>query len=179
MGEIEINREIGTLSALIGSLEERAGITASVKHARESGSPDKLKEAYFSVHDIELRKKLINTTGKLDRLYLQKCDLDVSAAREEVSNAEDKSKQQPWPLAAASWLGPVVIGQWIYGLFGAIGGVIAGYFLSEWVIRVTKKEDARSIEQAKHLLATALRRNEESRMDPYLFSASEMEACEK
>lgn len=179
MGEIQVNLEIDDLSALISSLEEKAGITAAVNHARETGSPDKLKDAYYSVANLELRKMLILTTGKLDQLYLQKCDLDVSSAREEVSKAVDKSKKQPLPLAVAAWVAPVVIGQWIYGFLGAVGGALAGYFLSEWMISVIKKDDFKEIEQAKHLLVSALKRNEESRIDPYLFSAAELEACER
>ncbi len=179
MGEIEVKREMDELGALIGTLEEKAGITEAVKLARESGIPAKLREAYYAVANIEIRKKLISTTGKLDRLYLQKCDLDVSSAREEVSKAIDKSKEQPWHIAAASWIAPVVIGHWIYGLPGAMVGAIGGYFFSQWVITVIKKDNSRAVEQAKHLLASALRRNEESRIDPYLFSAAELDACDR
>lgn len=179
MGEVEVNREINELSGLISSLEEKAGITAAVKHAREVGSPDKLKIAYYSVTDNELRKKLITTTGRLDHLYLQKCDLEVSSAKEEVSKAIDKAKEQPWYLAVAASIGAVVIGQWAFGLAGAIGGAIGGYFLGQWIISAIKKEDSKAIEQAKHLLASAHKRNEASKVDPYLFSAAEQEACER
>lgn len=179
MGEAEVKGEMNELSALIGSLEKKAGITEAVKYARESGAPDKLKAAYYSVTDIELRKKLIITTGRLDHLYLQKCDLDVSSAREAVSKAIDKSKEQPWHIAAASWIAPVVIGHWIFGLVGAAAGAIGGYFFSQWVISVIKKDNSRAIEQEKQLLVSALKRNEQSRIDPYLFSASELEACER
>lgn len=179
MGEAELNREIDRLSALIGSLEEKTGITETVKHARETGAPDKLKEAYFSVTDTELRKKLITTTGKLDHLYLQKCDLELSAATEEVSKAIDKSKKPSWHLAIVSSLTAVVIGQWILGFAGAVGGAIGGYLFGQWIDSVTKKENKTEIEQANHLLALAQRRNEVSRIDPYLFSAAEQETCER
>ena len=179
MGEIEVKREMDELGALIGSLEEKAGIAEAVKLARQSGVPAKLRDAYYSVTDIQLRKKLITTTGKLDHLYLQKCDLDVSSAREEVSKAIDKSKEQPWHIAAASWIAPVVIGHWIYGLPGAMVGAIGGYFFSQWVITVIKKDNSKAVEQAQKSLVSALKRNEESRIDPYLFSASELEACER
>lgn len=179
MGAAEVQREMHELGNLIGSLEEQAGIKEAVKHARETGSPAKLRDAYYSVADIGLRKKLITTTGKLDHLYLQKCDLDVSSAREEVSKAIDKSNERPWHIAAASWIAPVVIGHWIYGFLGALSGAIAGYFFSQWVITVIEKDNSKAIERAKHLLVAALKRNEESRIDPYLFSASELEACER
>ena len=179
MGVTEQNREIDKLSALIGSLEAKAGITEAVKHARETGAPDKLKDAYFSVTDFELRKKLITITGRLDHLYLQKCDLDLSLAQEEVSKAIDKSKKQSWHLSVVSSLTAVIIGQWIMGLAGAVVGAIGGYFFGQWIIAVIKKENLKEIEQAKLFLASALRRNEVSRIDPYLFSAAEQEACER
>ena len=179
MGEAELKQEINKLSALIGSLEEKAGITAAVKHARETGAPDKLKDAYFSVTETELRKKLITTTAKLDQLYLQKCDLDVSSAKEEVSKTIDKSKKQPWHLSIISSLGGVVLGQWALGLAGAVGGAIGGYFLGQWLVSSIQKENLKEIEKAKQLLASAQTRNEESRIDPYLFSAAEQEACER
>ncbi len=179
MREAEVDREIHKLSSLISALEEQAGITEAVILARKMGAPDKLKDAYYSVTDVELRKKLISTTGKLDHLYLQKCDLDVSSAREEVSKAIDQSNKQPWLLAAATTITAVVIGQWIFGLVGAIGGTIGGYFLGIWIVSVTKRADSDAIDQANHLLLSAQRRNEESRIDPYLFSASELETCER
>jgi hypothetical protein len=179
MGETELKREIDKLSALIDSLEEKAGITEAVKRARESGVPDKLKGVYFSVADADLKRKLILTTGKLDHLYLQKCDLDVSSAKEEVSKAIDKSNKKSWHLPVVTSLTAVVIGQWAFGLVGAIGGAIGGYFLGQWLVSVIKKEDSEAIEKAKHLLASAQRRNEASQIDPYLFSPAEQEACKR
>jgi predicted RND superfamily exporter protein len=179
MGESEVKQEMDELGDLIVSLEEQAGITGAVKQARENGSPAKLRDAYYSVADIELRKKLITTTGRLDQLYLQKCDQDVSLAKDEVSRAIDKTNQQPWHIAAASWLAPVGIGHWALGLVGAVGGAIAGYFLSQWVINVIKKDDSKVLEQAKHSLVLALKRNEHSKIDPYLFSVAEQAGCER
>ena len=178
MGEDEVSRAIKELGILIGSLEGRAGITEAVRQARESGAPDKLRAAYYSVADAELRKQLIVTTGKLDRLYLQKCDLDVALAKEEVAKAIEKSNSQPWYLSVASSVGAVIIGQWILGLFGAIAGAISGFYLGQWLLASIKKENAREIEHAKHLLALAQRRDEESKVDPYLFSEEEQKACE-
>jgi hypothetical protein len=179
MGGDEANREMDELSILISSLEARAGITEAVKQAREAGAPDRLRAAYYSVADAELKRQLITTTGKLDRLYLQKCDLDVSLAKEEVSKAIEKAKKQPWHLSVTSSIGAVIIGQWILGFFGAIAGAIGGFYLGQWLLASIKKENAREIEHAKHLLALAQQRNEASRVDPYLFSAEELEACER
>lgn len=179
MGEDEVSRIIDELSVLIGSLENRAGITEAVRQARETGAPDKLRAAYYSVADAELRKQLIITTGKLDRLYLQKCDLDVALAKEEVSKAIEKSKSQPWYLSVTSSVGAVIIGQWILGFFGAIAGAIGGFYLGQLLLASIKKENAREIEHARHLLALAQQQNVASRVDPFLFSAEELEACER
>lgn len=179
MGGDEVNREIDKLSSLIDSLEDSAGIKEAVNHARNTGAPDKLKEAYYAVADFELRKKLIATTGKLDHLYLKKCELDVSSAREEMSNALDQSNRQPWLLAAATTLTSIVLGQWVYGLVGAIGGAIGGFFLGLWIVSFTKKEESEAIRKANHSLLSALKRNEESKTDPFLFSAAELEVLER
>lgn len=177
MGEAELKQEMDDLGALIRSLEAKAGIVEVVRHARETGAPDKLKNAYFSVTDSSIRQKLIQTTGKLDQLYLEKCDLDVSRAQEEVSNAIDKSKKHPWHLSVTSSVGALIIGQWLLGFPGAIGGAIGGYFLGQWLLSSLKKEEVREIERAKHRLASAEKRNEASRIDPYLFSTEEQESC--
>ncbi|BCK87626.1 hypothetical protein MIZ01_1417 [Sideroxyarcus emersonii] len=179
MGENEVQREMDQLSALIDKLEAKAAIGQAVRQARETGSPAKLRDAYYSVADPELRNKLISTTGRLDQLYLIKCEQDVSLAKEGVSKAEAKAGQHPWPLLAAAYIGPVVIGQWGLGLFGAIGGAVLGYFLGQWVFDMTKKENAREIDEAKHLLASALRCSEAAKVDPYLFSAAEQQGGQR
>ncbi len=179
MGEDEVGRTMDQLGILISSLESRAGIAEAVKQARDAGAPEKLRAAYFSVADAELRKQLIDTTGKLDRLYLQKCDRDVALAKEEMSRAVESSQHQPWYLSVASSVGAVIVGQWIFGFFGAIAGAISGFYLGQWVLASIKKENAKEIEHAQHLLALAQRRNDEARVDPYLFSEEEQKACER
>ena len=176
MGEAELKQEMGDLGALISSLEAKAGIAEVVRQARESGAPAKLKEAYFSVSDRTIRHRLIHTTGRLDELYLEKCDLDVGMAKEELSKATDKAQKSPWHLSVTSSVGAFVIGQWIFGLPGAAAGAVGGYFLGQWLLSSLKKENLREIERAQHRLAAAERRNELSRVDPYLFSAEEQEA---
>jgi hypothetical protein len=179
MGEMEIKWAIEEQADLISALAEKAGITEAVKHARETGAPEKLRDAYYSVRDADLRKQLITITGKLDQLYLDKCDLDVSAARARVEKAIDKYKRHPWHLSVAASLGMVVIANWIFGLFGAIAGALIGYYLGEWAISVVKKENFQAIEREKHSLMAAQKRNEESKVDPYLFSASEQQGGER
>lgn len=176
MGEAELRQEMGDLGALISSLEAKAGIADIVRQAREAGAPAKLKEAYFSVSDTAIRHKLIHTTGRLDQLYLEKCDLDVGAAKEELSIATDKAQKHPWYLSVTSSVGTFVIGQWIFGLPGAVGGAVGGYFLGQWLLSSLKKENLMEIERAQHRLAAAERRSELSRVDPYLFTAEEQEA---
>ena len=179
MGELEIKWAIEEQADLIATLEEKAGITEAVKHARESGSPDKLREAYYSVSDEEIRNQLIATTGKLDRLYLEKCEQDVLSAKAVVTRAIEKTKKHPWHLSIAASLGSVIIGNWIFGLFGAIAGALIGYYLGEWAISAVKKEDLQNIEHAKISLMSAMKRNEDSKVDPYLFSDSEQQGGER
>jgi hypothetical protein len=179
MGEEEVKRKIKELSALIGLLEKKADITEAAMSARTSGSPDKFRDVYYSVTDHELRKQLISTTGVLDQLYLQQCEFAVASATDELTKATEKSKQQPWPLAIAAYVGPMVVGQWGFGFFGAVGGAVGGYFLGQWVISATRKEDAQAVAQAQKLLAAAQRRNEASKVEPYLFSAAEQAGGER
>jgi hypothetical protein len=179
MGETEIKWAMEEQAELIDSLEEKAGIREAVKHARETGSPDKLRDAYFSVPDVDLRNQLISTTRRLDQLYLEQCEAEVASAQARVQLAIDKTKKHPWHLTVAASLGSVVIGNWIFGLFGAIAGALLGYYLGEWAISVVKKEDIQSVEQAKHSLVSAQKRDEESRVDPYLFSEAEQQGNER
>ena len=116
MGEIETKWAIEEQADLIATLEEKAGIVEAVKDARNSGSPDKLRDAYYSVTDSELRNQLISTTGKLDQLYLQQCEQEESSANAAVTRAIEKTKKHPWHLSIAASLGAVIIGNWLLGL---------------------------------------------------------------
>jgi hypothetical protein len=179
MGVTEIKWAIEEQADLISSLEEKAGIVEAVKHARETGSPEKLRDAYYSVSDIELRNQLISTTAKLDRLYLEQCEAEESSAKAAVTRAIEKTKKHPWHLTVAASLGSVIIGNWLFGLFGAIAGALIGYYLGEWAIAHVKKEDRESVEHAKHRLVSAQKRNEASKVDPFLFSEAEQQGSER
>ena len=179
MGVTEINWAIEEQADLISSLEEKAGIMEAVRHARETGSPEELRDAYYSVPDIELRNQLISTTGKLDRLYLEKCEAEESSAKASVEKAIEKTQKHPWHLTVAASLGLVIIGNWLFGLFGAIAGALIGYYLGEWATSFVKKEDRESVEHAKHMLVSAQKRKEESKVDPFLFSESEQQGNER
>lgn len=125
---------------------------------------DKTRDAYFSVKDIALRKKLIATTRKWEHCQKRSIEEDIAAANRAVSIARAKAQRQPWSMAALLGVASVAVGYWLFGLVGAIGGALAGFFLGQGVIassrnhaneeladRTSHLEDVQK-DKAEHLL---------------------------
>jgi hypothetical protein len=105
------------------TLEEQAGLSQAMERAREgrfiplgvmdkAASPDEYfadehdhfrdeaRNAYFSVKDCALRKKLIAAQRKIESHIRQSFEVDVAAATRAVSVAKAKTNDQPWTKGA-------------------------------------------------------------------------------
>ncbi len=139
------------------ALEEKAGISQEMTCARDGSlipfvTPDEFEEylgkaedrlyrltrnAYFSVPDMELRKKLIVALCEINILEAtanneaqKNIDSIVMPPLEQaVSVAAVKTRNAPWTEAALIAIGAVVVGNIVLGQEGGIAGAVAGIFL--------------------------------------------------
>lgn len=177
-------------------LEEDADISKAMERAREGrfiplgamgeeASPDeyfadehdhfrdKARDAYFSVQDVELRKKLIAAQRKIDSHVMHTFEADIASANHAVSIAKAKMQNQPWTKAAVFSVGAVAIGYWAFGLVGAIAGAVGGFFLGQGVISEAKSTATIEVNQATKELEDARKERAQRSLWPECFSRSE------
>lgn len=177
-------------------LEEEAGISKAMERAREGrfiplgamgeeASPDeyfadehdhfrdKARDAYFSVQDVELRKKLITAQRKIDSYVMRSFEADIAAANQAVSSATAKMQNQPWTKAAVFAVGAVAVGYWAFGLVGAIAGAVGGFFLGQGVVSEAKSNAIIEVNQATQELEDARKERAQRSLWPECFSRSE------
>jgi hypothetical protein len=143
------------------ALEREAGIEAKLERAREGrliplgalGEKVTSKEYFadhnmtisakerphFSVEAPDMRTKLIAAQRKAERLYRQLLEEDLASANRSVFAARAKIEQQPWGKAALVSVCCVAAGYWPFGMVGAIGGALAGYFFRQSVIAEARR----------------------------------------
>ena len=178
------------------ALEDEAGIAKVMERAREgrfiplggmgeATSPDeyfadehdhfreKVRTAYFSVPDVELRKRLIAAQREFDSSILRSFDADIAAANQAVSIATEKVHNQPWTKAAMFSVGAVAVGYWVFGLVGAIAGSVGGFFLGRGVISDAKSQAIVVVNQATEVLESARKNRAQRSLWPECFSSSE------
>ena len=177
-------------------LEEEAGISKAMERAREGrfiplgamgedASPDeyfadehdhfhdKARDAYFSVQEVELRKKLIASQRKIDSHVMRSFEADIAAANHAISIATAKMQNQPWAKVAVFAVGAVAIGYWAFGLVGAIAGAVGGFFLGQGVISEAKSTAIIEFNQVTQELEDARKERAQRSLWPECFSRSE------
>jgi hypothetical protein len=188
--------ESDRLRSEIGTLEEKAGLTDAMERAREGRfiplgalgekvSPAeyfadehdhrraKTRDAYFTVRDIEVRKELIAATRKLEQSIRESFDEDVIAANREAAAAAAKAQNQPWGKAALLGMSLVAVGYWAFGIAGAIGGAVGGFFLGQGLIAQTRNAASAELAQASHDFEQAQKATTEHSLMPEFLSPAE------
>ncbi len=184
------------------ALEEEAGISKAMERAREGrfiplgtmgeeASPDeyfaderdyfrrKVRDAYFSVQDVKLRKRLIAAQRKIDSHVMRSFEADIAAANHAVSIATTKVHNERWIKAAGFAVGAVAIGYWAFDLVGAIAGAVGGFFLGQGVVSEAKSNAIAEVKQATQELEIARKEQAQQSLCPECFSSSEEIAGER
>ena len=178
------------------ALEEEAGISKAMERAREGrfiplgamgedASPaeyfadehdhfrDKARDAYFSVQEVELRKKLIAAQRKIDSHVMRSFEADIAAANHAVSIATAKMHNQPWTKAAVIAVGAVAVGYWAFSYVGAIAGAVGGFFLGQGVISEAKSKAIIEVNQATQEFEDVQKERAQRSLWPECFSLLE------
>lgn len=196
MSSVESPDELKRLQEECIALEDQAGITQAMERAREGrfipvgamgeeASPEeyfadehdhfreKARDAYFSVEDLALRKRLIAIQRKIERQVRRSFEADVVAANRAVNAAKAKASQQPWTTAALFAVGAVGVGYWLFNVVGAIAGAVGGFFLGQGLIAEARNRANGELEQAMLELEQAKKSQAENALWPECFSAME------
>jgi hypothetical protein len=202
MNNLEMTQELDRLRDIGLVLEDEAGLTATMKCAREGRfiplgalgekvTPeeyfadehdhlrDKTRNAYFSVENVELRKKLIKANREIWERVARSDNEDVVVAKREVSIATTKAQKQPWEKAALVAVAVVAVGYWTFGIVGAIGGAVGGFFLGQGVISNARIKANAELQQATDALEQVKKEKADGDLMPEFFSFSEVASGER
>jgi hypothetical protein len=179
---LELEREAGIVKAMDRAREGRfmpLGATGEDVSAEEyfADEHDHFREcardAYFSVSELELRKRLIATQRDIEAQFRRSFEADVLEATKTLNAAKARSGNEPWGLAAAIAAGMVALGYKFFGLPGAIGGAVAGFFVGQSTVAKAKREVTTEVSLAVESLELTQRSLAEQMLRPELFSVSE------
>ncbi len=146
---------------------------AEEQDAHEARIRRKIRDAYFSIADPDLRKRLISTDRKLHEVWLRSCDDDIAEAAHKVAKATAAADRLPWPMAAIIGGACVAVGYAGAGLSGAIGGAVVGFFLGQGTIANAKSDARRAFQEAEDSLKRAKADKEEADKRPEYFTIGE------
>ena len=202
-----IRQRMKTCHQALADLEARAGIAEAAEEARkeppnyfavydaaERHSDDqreleafevqaqrrstrRLRALYFAVPDPSLRKELIAK-------YREEGDLALSFWRQEMSDAARRlngaqSSGRHWWVVASVWgIGLLGLGFYLFGMVGALGGLIVGYFSGRSLKQSALRTRQSAIEEAERELQEAEQDWDKGRNEPQPFSRREANSGE-
>lgn len=86
----------------------------------------RIRDLYFAVQDIELRKELIVKDREEGTLALRYWQQELSDAAANLDTA--RSMRKDWWAWASVWgIALLALGYYFFGLIGALGGLLVGY----------------------------------------------------
>jgi len=128
-----------------------------------------LLHAYFSVQDVELRKRLICAHRQKNSLWSNTYRLNAIDARNDLNNAQKSGRY--WPFyAAAIGVGIVLFGYYIAGEIGAICGIVLAYFEGRFIEAESKRITENRVEYSRHELEERAILQGKPRRPPVVFS---------
>jgi len=158
-------------------LERRAGIPEQGKHpyGRSDKARLEVRERYFAVPDVALRKKLIRAERACSRAWPATMHALLEEARRKLAKAQRRANAPlPW-LQAGLWAAAcVAIGASFFQLYGAIAGALVGFFLGQGVIAGARTSRPEAVRIAQENVDSR-QESEEIGWGPEYFSESEEE----
>lgn len=164
------------------ALEDRAGIRHDIDEVRER--PDfglfgydllrqRIRRAYFGVHDAALRAALIRTAAELERVDRFEASRALCRARAELAQAQSREQRVPVLLAALVPLVCVGVGGLLFDLAGQAAGAIAGFACGAMLLRRRRGAGRHAIKRGEARLADAEAFARQVWARPALFACSE------
>lgn len=135
---------------------------------------DKMRKLVFGIQDKEARKKIIAKRAEADGLFAARRREDIEALRQTASQAQRRlASPDGWFGAAVTAGALVALGYGLFNVAGAIGGAVVGFFIGQGQVHSTRTRLAEAAQQAEENWREALKDDDENRIVPDFFSASE------
>ena len=144
----------------------------AVNAATGSRKLRKLREVYFSVADLDLRKQLIANQREQHKLTLEFFREEVAEAHRKLAEAQ-RSGANWWIVASIPGLACIAAGYGLFGIPGALGGALVGLFAGRQTEHNAKRNRDEAVAAAEEILKDAERTVVEVSKQPATFSRSE------
>jgi|HubBroStandDraft_4_1064222.scaffolds.fasta_scaffold01242_8 hypothetical protein len=165
------------------AVEARAGIAEQANRARRLAvdameSPDEefadakersllaLRQIYFAVPDMALRKELIHLRRESDRA-MRGAVSGVADANKRLAELQRRANALPLVWAGLLAAGCVAVGALLFQLYGAIAGALLGFFAAQGLVARGRGQRAEAVRAAQAAVDREQKRSAE------LFSAAE------
>jgi hypothetical protein len=132
----------------------------------------RIRELYFAVHDVALRKALIAKVREEENLNVRfwQEELSDAAARHRAAQA---TGTRWWIVASLCGVFAVVLGFSLFGIIGAMGGLLVGYFSGRSLEHSFRRARESAIAIAEEELKEAQDTWDKTRNEPLTFSRDE------
>lgn len=156
MGALAYRYTMEELGAQIDALEMKAGIREQIQRLEEAldwtpFSRQKLRDLYFSIPDIELRKELLNLQQALHEKTHQDVadELDKAKRKLQLAIVSSEDFSEAFLLAAFIAGGCAALAAYGQGVEGAIVGATFGAFLGARTISNQRTKHKQAIREAQ------------------------------
>ncbi len=176
-----LNDEVGPIEDERDGLEEQLGIHTLSRQLREKYSwvaRQNLRDAYFAIGDLDLRKRLICLDRKYHKALSDFWDDDARDSEYDLSRAKKAADRSRWGVAALVGGAFVAIGYKIAGFSGATGGAAIGLYSARMAIEDGKAAARAAVVTVEEELTS--KRNLSAEISNHLaFSSAEEETGER
>jgi len=132
----------------------------------------KIRALYFGVADVALRKELIAKDREEGELALAFWQVGMTDAARKLSAARTTGKRW-WLATSALGTGFIAIGFYLFGIIGALGGLIVGYFCGRNMEQSALQARQSAIAEAEKEVKEAEQDWDKARNEPQTFSRRE------
>jgi hypothetical protein len=137
----------------------------------------RIRELYFNVPDVNLRKQLIAKEREVGNLVLQRCQEELNEAAAELKAARS-SRQYWWVYASVAGATFITVGFIFFGLIGGLAGLLIGFCLGRQLEHETRRSREEEVKEAERVLKEREQNWIEERNAPQIFSQREAKTGE-
>jgi hypothetical protein len=131
--------------------DEQRELEAFEEQAQQRRATRRLRTLYFAVPDGNLRKELIARHREEGDLPLRFWREEVSDAARRLTAAQSAGKHW-WVAASVCGIGRLGLGFYLFGMVGALGGLIVGYFSGRSLEQSALRTRQTAVEEAEREL---------------------------
>jgi hypothetical protein len=152
--------------------DKRRELAAFETQMQQDRASRRLRKLYFEVHDIDLRKGLIAKEREEGDLALRFFEAEVDDASRRCRAAQSTGTN--WWVWASVW-GVVLIGIGfhLFGIIGALGGLLVGYFSGRSIEQSALQARQTAVAEAEREMQEAKQHWDKVRNEPQTFSRRE------